>query len=418
MSGGGGLVQLMATGAQNAYINDADLKFSPFRQVYRKCTNYAVESVRQTTDGQARYGGRLTCVLSRSGDLVTNVMLEIVLKPAPVQLAGVQAVLLTSANGARALAQSTWRRDLLVLTVGGATATALNVVLTIVTMRDSATVTASRDSVEAAGRTGQPVNVIQAAEIADRAKVVVAQAVEFEPGVQLQRTSPSMAGVFIRGLVGNKVNMYVDGVRYSNGAQRGGVNTFLDLVDAGGLDSIEVLRGPSSDQYGSDALGGSIHFFSKTPALSGGGTRFGGSAGVSGGTGHKNGGGSLFGSIAGENFGVTGSLSGRKVGLARSGGGIDSHAAVTRFFGVASNTIMGERLPDTGFEQYGGQVRLTYVPNVNTQFTTSYQRSFQDGAKRYDQVTYNSQTYNIDNVTRRTIAGTDMCDYCTLFKVN
>ena len=37
----------------------------------------------------------------------------------------------------------------------------------------------------------------------------------------------------IRGLVGNKVNVFVDGVRYSNGAQRGGVNTFLDLIDAG-----------------------------------------------------------------------------------------------------------------------------------------------------------------------------------------
>lgn len=82
MSGGGALMQLMAMGAQDAYIKDADLKLSPFRQVYRKTTNHAVESVRQTTDGQARYGKRMTCTLSRSGDLVTNVVLEIVLKKA------------------------------------------------------------------------------------------------------------------------------------------------------------------------------------------------------------------------------------------------------------------------------------------------------------------------------------------------
>lgn len=63
-------------------------------------------------------------LLARGIESAIDPMLEIVLKPAPVQLAGVQAVLLTSANGARALAQSTWRRDLLVLTVGGATAAA------------------------------------------------------------------------------------------------------------------------------------------------------------------------------------------------------------------------------------------------------------------------------------------------------
>lgn len=40
--------------------------------------------------------------------------------------------------------------------------------------------------------------------------------------MHLQRTSPTMAGVVVRGLTGNKVTVLVDGVRYSNGAQRGG----------------------------------------------------------------------------------------------------------------------------------------------------------------------------------------------------
>ena len=76
-----------------------------------------------------------------------------------------------------------------------------------------------------------------------------------------------MAGIFVRGLTGNKVNVFVDGVRYSNGAQRGGVNTFLDLIDPSTLEGIEVLRGTSSAQYGSDALGGSVQFLSNVPAL-------------------------------------------------------------------------------------------------------------------------------------------------------
>ena len=98
-------------------------------------------------------------------------------------------------------------------------------------------------------------------------KTVVAQAVEGEAGVALQRTSPTMAGVFVRGLTGNKVNVFVDGVRYSNGAQRGGVNTFLDLIEPDALETIEVLRGPSSAQYGSDALGGSIQFSRVRPRV-------------------------------------------------------------------------------------------------------------------------------------------------------
>ena len=113
----------------------------------------------------------------------------------------------------------------------------------------------------------QPVSVIASQDIGDRVKTVVAQAVEGEAGVALQRTSPTMAGVFVRGLTGNKVNVFVDGVRYSNGAQRGGVNTFLDLIEPDALESIEVLRGPSSAQYGSDALGGSIQFYSRPPAV-------------------------------------------------------------------------------------------------------------------------------------------------------
>lgn len=270
--------------------------------------------------------------------------------------------------------------------VAGGSSPPVSVILQVASIYDDVTVTASRDAVEAVGRTGQPVNVITGSEIADRAKVVVAQAVENEPGVALQRTSPTMAGIFIRGLVGNKVNVFVDGVRYSNGAQRGGVNTFLDLIEAGSLDSIEILRGPSSDQYGSDALGGSIQFLTKAPGLTASGTKAGGSLSLSGGTAHKNGGGAAFGSIAGTNFGVSGSASGRGVGLLRTGGGIDSHAAVTRFLGVSSNKIMSERLPDTGFTQYGAQGRLTYVPNAHTQFSTSYMRTKQTGADRYDQL--------------------------------
>jgi hemoglobin/transferrin/lactoferrin receptor protein len=273
------------------------------------------------------------------------------------------------------------------LSVSGLSPPPIEINLQLDPLKEEVSVTASPNQVEDVRRTGQPVNVIDADEIARRATTVVAQAVEGETGVSLQQTSPTMAGVFVRGLTGNKVNVFIDGVRYSNGAQRGGVNTFLDLIEPGALDTIEIIRGPSSAQYGSDALGGSIQFLTRPPSLAfDGAPRWGGSAGVSGGTSHRYGGGQFFGSYMGTSVGVSGSLSGRSTGLIRTGGGVDSHAAATRFLGVPSDAVMDERLPDTGFHQLGGGVRAQWALSPATRTSFSYTRTFQDGGDRYDQL--------------------------------
>jgi hemoglobin/transferrin/lactoferrin receptor protein len=262
-----------------------------------------------------------------------------------------------------------------------------DIVLNPAGIREDVTVTATRGTVEDLRRAGQTVNVVNEAEIAARVKTVVAQAIDGEPGVHLQRTSPTMAGIFVRGLTGNKINVFVDGVRYSNGAQRGGVNTFLDLIEPGSLESIEVLRGPSSAQYGSDALGGSVQFLSRAPALGiDGGPRWRGSVTLDGGSAHVNGGGGLLVGYMGKAVGLTANVAGRKAGRVRTGAGIDSHAAVTRFFGIRSDVLMPERLPDTGFEQLGTSVRANWVPNARTHMVSSYMRTQQDKGNRYDQL--------------------------------
>jgi hemoglobin/transferrin/lactoferrin receptor protein len=271
--------------------------------------------------------------------------------------------------------------------VGQGDTAPLDVVMEVGGIREEVTVTATREAAADLRGAGQPVNVIDSAEIGDRVRTVVAQAIEGETGVHLQRTSSTMAGIFVRGLTGNKVNVFIDGVRYSNGAQRGGVNTFLDLIEPDALDGIEILRGPSSAQYGSDALGGSIQFLSRVPALGApGGPRWGGLVSTSAGTGHRMGGGTGTVSYMGSAFGLTASGGGRKAGLIRPGGGIDSHAAVTRFLGVPSSLLMDDRLPDTGFDQVGLSVRSNWVPNPRTHVVTSYMRTYQDNGKRYDQL--------------------------------
>ena len=248
------------------------------------------------------------------------------------------------------------------VTLGASPAT-VNLVLVVVTADATVTITANPTTATDLARVSQPVNVISAEEVMMRAKSVVAQAVEGETGVNLQRTSPGMAGIFVRGLTGNKVNIFVDGVRYSNGAQRGGVNTFLDLIDPSVIEGIEILRGTSSAQYGSDALGGSVQFLTHTPLLAAAGAmKVGGSVAVGGETAHKGGFGAGTLTLSKERFGFIGTFTGRKTGDYRPGnGGEDTHAAVVRFLGLPTSTFIDERMPDTGFSQKAGHLRANWL---------------------------------------------------------
>ncbi len=113
-------------------------------------------------------------------------------------------------------------------------------------LSEEVTVTAEAGQVVDVRNIDTPVNVINEKEILERATEVVAQAVDEETGVNLQRTSPSLSAVFVRGLTGRNVAVYVDGVRYTTSAQRGGVGTFFSLIEPSSLETVEILRGPNS----------------------------------------------------------------------------------------------------------------------------------------------------------------------------
>lgn len=262
----------------------------------------------------------------------------------------------------------------------------LDIELDVAAVRDQVTVTATPGVALDTALALQPVSVITRDDIDARVTTVVAEAVAEEAGVHLQRTSPTMAGIFIRGLTGNKVNVYVDGVRYSNGAQRGGVNTFLDLIDPSALSGIEVVHGPNSAEYGSDALGGTVQFLSRSATLSAGGTEVGGEVAVAAQSAHRGGGGQVALSVGRPTLGFFLTAGGRGVGDVRPGGGIDSHAAVTRFLGVPSTLLMPDRLPETGFTQGAVTAKANWTPTPRLQMVTSYMGTRQNGGDRYDQL--------------------------------
>ncbi len=262
----------------------------------------------------------------------------------------------------------------------------LEVKLELQSVRQYVTVTAHTGLVEDVDAVPQAVNVIPEEFIQQRAKAVVAQVAQEETGVALQRTSPTMAGVFIRGVTGDKVNVFVDGFRYSTSTQRGGVSTFFDLIDASTLQSVEIIRGPSSAQYGSDAMGGSVQFISRTPEFSAGDPRLHGQASTFFDSADGGFGAVTSASYATRKFGLLASATGRRHNRLRTGGGRDSHAAVTRFLGLPSAVLDDGRMPGTAFTQYGGLLRMNWAPAPGSQFIVHYARSQQDGGRRYDQL--------------------------------
>ena len=95
----------------------------------------------------------------------------------------------------------------------------------------------------------------------------VGDMLERAPGVVVQRTASGSATPILRGLTGYQVLLMHDDLRLNDALTRAGGSAVLNLIDPESVDAIEVVRGPASVLYGSDALGGVVHVRSLAPAL-------------------------------------------------------------------------------------------------------------------------------------------------------
>ena len=72
---GGGILQLVAYGAQDVYLT-GNPQITFFKVIYRRHTNYAVESIKQTLNGTVNFGNRVTVQITRNGDLIHRIWLR------------------------------------------------------------------------------------------------------------------------------------------------------------------------------------------------------------------------------------------------------------------------------------------------------------------------------------------------------
>lgn len=75
---GGGLIQLVTYGTQDIFLTGTP-QITFFKVVYRRYTNFAIESIEQTFNGQIDFGNKVTCNLNKHGDLIHKTYLEVVL---------------------------------------------------------------------------------------------------------------------------------------------------------------------------------------------------------------------------------------------------------------------------------------------------------------------------------------------------
>src|SRR5687768_2663673 len=126
-------------------------------------------------------------------------------------------------------------------------------------------VTPARGATEDTARVAQVATVVDRSGLETRPYTIVTQALKEEAGVLAQQTTASQGSPILRGFTGQRNLYLIDGVRYNTAAWRDGPSQYLAWLPAGDIERIELVRGPASTQYGSDAMGGAVGVFA--PAL-------------------------------------------------------------------------------------------------------------------------------------------------------
>jgi hemoglobin/transferrin/lactoferrin receptor protein len=114
----------------------------------------------------------------------------------------------------------------------------------------------------------QQVRVIKSAEIERTNPPTTAELLQSTGQVFVQKSQQGGGSPVLRGFEASRVLLVIDGVRMNNAIYRSGHLQNVITLDNAALDRAEILFGPASTLYGTDALGGAICFYTKNPEQS------------------------------------------------------------------------------------------------------------------------------------------------------
>ncbi|HEX7261594.1 MAG TPA: TonB-dependent receptor plug domain-containing protein, partial [Luteolibacter sp.] len=219
--------------------------------------------------------------------------------------------------------------------------------------------------------------------LSDNTRRTLPDALQYTPGVLVQKTTHGHGSPFIRGFTGRQNLLLVDGIRVNNSTFRGGPVQYWNTVDPLNIDHIELIKSQGSVLYGSDAVGGTVNTFTKSSRFR---TETTGQAYIGGSAYYEyrtNGQGSHIGRLetetgVGGKFGVLLGLS------AKDYGDIESDAV--------------GRMKNTGYPEQDFDLRFDWAVSPESTVTLAHYYVNQDGVSRWHRTLDNPGWIDGDHV--------------------
>lgn len=244
----------------------------------------------------------------------------------------------------------------------------------------------------------QKIQVINSKELQIMNQTSTADVLANSGNVMVQKSQLGGGSPIIRGFETNKVLMVVDGIRMNNAIYRGGHLQNVITLDNSIMDRVEIVFGPGSVVYGSDALGGVMSFTTKNPTLSYTGktvvkanayTRY--MSAVSGYAAHADV------SVGGKKFGSLTSFTFSQFGDLRQGanrepfvGNFGSRPWYVQQFGGKDSMVVNADTNvqvGSGYSQYDLLQKFLFKQNEFVKHTVNFQYSNSSNIDRYDRLT-------------------------------
>jgi len=182
------------------------------------------------------------------------------------------------------------------------------------------------------------------------------------PGTLVQKTSFGQGSPYIRGFTGFRNLFMIDGIRLNNAVFRDGPNQYWATVDAGSIRRMEVVRGPQSVLYGSDAIGGTVNVLTHNPEAYTGNSAFDG--------------GLEYRYASGENSHIARARLDTAIGQS---GGLIISGSKKNFGDIESGNGL---LPNTGYDEWTVDTKLLYDLSDNLTLSAAYFAVHQDEVPR------------------------------------
>ncbi|MEZ4829348.1 MAG: TonB-dependent receptor [Bacteroidia bacterium] len=244
----------------------------------------------------------------------------------------------------------------------------------------------------------QKIQVMRGSEIQHINQTSMADVLSFSGNVMVQKSQLGGGSPVIRGFETNKVLLVVDGIRMNNAIYRGGHLQNVITLDNSILERTELVFGPGSVVYGSDALGGVMHFYTRDPQLSADGkaavkgngfARYNSAASGYAAHGDVTVGGQKWGSLTSFTYSSFGDL---RQGAVRNPfyGNFGSRPWYVERIGSRDSVIVN---PDSnvqigsGYQQYDFLQKIIFRPNEKVTHLVNVQYSTSSDVPRYDRLT-------------------------------